>query len=176
VRLIGENGEQLGIVPLAKALQIATEAGLDLVEVSPNSSPSVCRIMNYGKYKYEQTKKERKSRHTQKAGILKEVRIRPRVQIHDLETKIKTARRLLEEGDKVKITVMFRGREMNHPELGVKALQQVAEGLNDIAGIDGAPALEGRFIHLILSPISAARQAKANKVKEGVPSAQTKDA
>jgi translation initiation factor IF-3 len=81
----------------------------------------------------------------------------------------------LEEGDKVKITVMFRGREMNHPELGVKALQQVAEGLKDIAGIDGAPALEGRFIHLILSPISAARQAKANKVKEGVSSAQTKD-
>ena len=95
MRLIGENGEQLGIVPLAKALQIATEAGLDLVEVSPNSSPSVCRILNYGKYKYEQTKKERKSRHTQKAGLLKEVRIRPRVQIHDLETKIKTARRLL---------------------------------------------------------------------------------
>lgn len=173
MRLIGEKGEQLGIVPLAKALQVASETGLDLVEVAPNSVPPVCRILNYGKYKFEQTKKERKSRHTQKAGMVKEVRIRPRVQSHDLMTKIKTARRLLEEGDKVKITVMFRGREISHPELGVKALQQVAEGLKDIAGIDGSPVLEGRFIHLVLSPMSMSKQAKASKIQEGVKSAQT---
>jgi translation initiation factor IF-3 len=177
VRLIGENGEQIGIVPIQKALQAANEAGLDLVEVSPTAVPPVCRIMDYGKYKYDQTKKERKSRHSQKGGLLKEVRIRPRVGIHDLETKIKTARRLLEEGDKVKITVMFRGREISHPELGVKALQQVAEGLKDIAGIDGSPSLDGRFIHVVLTPLSAViRQARAAKVaKEGISSAQTKD-
>jgi len=173
VRLIGENGEQMGIMPAVKALQIATEHGLDLVEVSPNSAPPVCRIMDYGKYKYEQTKKERKSRQGQKTSLLKEIRVRPRVQAHDLETKIKTARRLLVEGDKVKITVIFRGREISHPELGVKALQQVAEGLKDIAGIDGSPVLEGRFIHVVLSPLPANKQAKTAKTKEEVASAQT---
>jgi translation initiation factor IF-3 len=158
---------------LMKALQTANEHNLDLVEVSPTSTPPVARIMDYGKYKYEQTKKDRKSRHGQKAGLLKEVRIRPRVQSHDLDTKIKTARRLLEEGDKVKISVIFRGREISHPELGMKALKTVAEGLKDIAGIDGSPSLEGRFIHLVLSPISQAKQTKAAKVKEEVTSAQT---
>jgi translation initiation factor IF-3 len=172
VRLIGENGEQLGIMPLAKALQTASEHNLDLVEVSNTAVPPVARIMDYGKYRYEQTKKERKSKHGQKAGLLKEVRIRPRVQSHDLETKIKTTRRLLEEGDKVKITVIFRGREISHPELGMKALQKVADGLKDIAGIDGSPSLEGRFIHIVLSPISQAKQAKATKAKEEVTSAQ----
>ncbi len=173
MRLIGENGEQMGIVPIQKALQTAQERGLDLVEVSPTSVPPVARILDYGKYKYEQTKKERKSRAGQKVSLLKEVRIRPRVQSHDLETKIKTARRLLAEGDKVKITVIFRGREISHPELGVKALQQVAEGLKDVAGIDGSPVLEGRFIHVVLSPLPAAKQAKAAKTKEEVTSAQT---
>lgn len=163
----------MGIMPTSKALQIASEHGLDLVEVSPTSNPPVCRILDYGKYKYEQTKKERKSRHGQKISMLKEVRIRPRVQSHDLETKIKTAKRLLEEGDKVKITVIFRGREISHPELGVKALQQVAEGLKDIAGIDGSPVLEGRFIHVVLSPLPAAKQLKPLKAKEEVASAQT---
>jgi translation initiation factor IF-3 len=173
VRLIGENGEQLGIVPLAKALQIASEHNLDLVEVAPTSAPPVCRILDYGKYKYEQTKKERKARQGQKSGLLKEVRVRPRVQTHDLETKIRTARRLLEEGDKVKISVIFRGREISHPELGMKVLQKVADGLKDIAGIDGAPSIDGRFIRLVLSPISLAKQAKITKVKEEAVSAQT---
>lgn len=173
MRLIGEKGEQLGIVPIIKAMQAASDAGLDLVEVSPTAVPPVCRIMDYGKYKYEQTKKEKKSRLGQRAGLLKEVRIRPRVQSHDLETKIKTAKRLLEEGDKVKITVTFRGREISHPELGIKALQQVAEGLKDIAGIDGSPALEGRFIHLVLAPLPGVRQHKAAKTKEEIISAQT---
>ena len=175
VRLIGEKGEQLGVVPIIKAMQTASTQGLDLVEVSPTAVPPVCRIMDYGKYRYEQTKKERKSKHGQKTSLLKEVRIRPRVQIHDLETKIKTARRLLEEGDKVKVTVMFRGREITHPELGIKALQQVADGLKDIAGIDGTPSMEGRLIRLVLTPLPAAKQAKAAKIKEEVASAETKD-
>jgi translation initiation factor IF-3 len=173
VRLIGENGEQMGIMPLMKALQVASEHSLDLVEVAPNSVPPVARILDYGKYKYEQTKKERKSKSGQRGGLLKEVRVRPRVQTHDLETKIKTARRLLEEGDKVKITVIFRGREISHPELGLKALQKVADGLKDVAAIDGAPSLEGRFIHIVLSPVSAAKQTKTAKVKEEATSAQT---
>ncbi len=144
-----------------------------MVEVAPNTNPPVCRILDYGKYKYEQTKKERKSRQSQKNILLKEVRVRPRVQTHDLETKIRTARRLLEEGDKVKITVIFRGREISHPELGLKALQQITDGLKDIAGIEGSPSLEGRYIHLVLSPIPASKQSKATKVKEEVTSAQT---
>lgn len=173
MRLIGEHGEQLGIVPLLKALQVASEAGLDLVEVSPNATPPVCRIMDYGKYKYEQTKKERKSKHSQKVGVVKEVRIKPRVQAHDLETKIKTIKRLLQEGDKVKITVMFRGREISHPELGLKALQQVTEGVKDIAGMEGTPTMEGRFIHLVLTPLPASKQSKIIKQKEETVSAQT---
>lgn len=143
-----------------------------MVEVAPNSSPPVCRMLDYGRYRYEQTKKERKSRQTQKTGIVKEIRVRPRVQKHDLETKIKTARRLLEEGDKVKINVVFRGREITHPELGIRAIQKVAEDLKDVAGIDGTPSLEGRIMHLVLSPLST-KQVKATKPKEEGTGAKT---
>jgi translation initiation factor IF-3 len=169
--LIGEDGQQLGVMPVMKAFQIAQDHGLDLVEVSPTAVPPVCRILDYGKYRFEQTKKERKARHSQRVGLLKEIRIRPRVQDHDLETKIKSARRLLEEGDKVKVFVIFRGREIAHPELGLKALQKVADSLKDIAGMDGTPALEGRVINLVLSPIST-KHIKTPKVKEEVPSAK----
>ena len=159
-------------MPTSRALQMASEHGLDLVEVAPNSSPPVCRMLDYGRYRYEQTKKERKARQTQKAGIVREIRIRPRVQQHDLETKIKTAKRLLEEGDKVKVNVVFRGREITHPELGIRAIQKVAEDLKDVAGIDGTPSLEGRKMHLVLSPLSA-KQAKATKAKEEGTGAKT---
>jgi translation initiation factor IF-3 len=169
--LIGEDGQQLGVMPVMKALQTAQEHGLDLVEVSPTAVPPVCRILDYGKYRFEQTKKERKARQSQKVGLLKEIRIRPRVQDHDLDTKIKSARRLLEEGDKVKVFVIFRGREIAHPELGLKALQKVADSLKDIAGMDGTPNLEGRIINLVLSPIST-KHIKQPKVKEEVPSAK----
>jgi len=155
-----------------KALQTAQEHGLDLVEVSPTANPPVCRILDYGKYRFEQTKKERKAKQSQKVGLLKEIRIRPRVQDHDLETKIKSARRLLEEGDKVKVFVIFRGREIAHPELGLKALQKVADSLKDIAGMDGTPSLEGRIINLVLSPISAKHIKTTPKAKEEVPSAK----
>ena len=124
VRVIGENGEQLGVLPLAKALEIANEHNLDLVEVAASSNPPVCKLLDYGRYRYEQTKKERKARQSQRVGLLKEIRVRPRVQEHDLETKIRVARRLLEEGDKVKVFIIFRGREITHPELGLKALQK----------------------------------------------------
>jgi len=154
-------------MPLEKALQIARENGLDLVEVAPTSVPPVCRLLDYGKYRYEQTKKERKARKGQKVGLLKEIRVRPRVKDHDLETKIKVARKLLEEGDKVKVFVVFRGREITHPELGVKVLQKVTNELKDIAALDGSPSLEpGRIMGLVFSPLSA--KIKETKVKEGV--------
>jgi translation initiation factor IF-3 len=165
VRLIGENSEQLGVMPTVKALQVAAEKNLDLVEVAPTSDPPVCRLLDYGRYRYEQTKKQRKMRLQQRSGLLKEIRVKPRVQVHDLETKIRSARRLLEEGDKVRVFVIFRGREITHPELGLKALQKVAEGLKDIAGIDGSPSMEGRIMSLVLSPVST-KQIKAVKAKE----------
>jgi translation initiation factor IF-3 len=150
------------VMPVKNALEIARERGLDLVEVSGDSNPSVCRILDYGRYRYEQTKKERKARQGQKIGV-KEIRIRPRVQEHDLETKIRLAKRLLEEGDKVKLNVVFRGREITHPELGLKALQKITDGLKDVAGIDGTPSLEGRMMNLVLTPLS---KSKSTKVKE----------
>jgi len=174
VRVIGENGEQLGVLPLAKALEIANEHNLDLVEVAATSSPPVCRLLDYGRYRYEQTKKERKARQSQRVGLLKEIRVRPRVQEHDLETKIRVARRLLEEGDKVKVFIIFRGREITHPELGLRALQKVADGLKDIAVIDGSPNFDGRMMNIVLSPIST-KHTKAPKAKEEDISAKTKD-
>jgi translation initiation factor IF-3 len=164
VRLIGETGEQLGVVPIKKALEVAREHGLDLVEVAATSNPPVCRILDYGRYRYEQTKKERKARQGQRTA-LKEIRIKPRVQEHDLETKIRLAKRMLEEGDKVKVNVVFRGREITHPELGLRALQKMTDNLKDIAGIDGSPSLDGRIMHLVLTPLSA-KQIKTTKVKE----------
>lgn len=154
----------MGVMPTRKALEVAKEHGLDLVEVSATSNPPVCRLLDYGRYRYEQTKKERKARQGQRTG-LKEIRVRPRVQEHDLETKIRLAKRMLEEGDKVKINVVFRGREITHPELGLRALQKITDGLKDIAGIDGSPSLEGRLMHLVLTPLST-KQIKVPTTKE----------
>jgi translation initiation factor IF-3 len=167
VRLIGETGAQLGVFPIDKALQIANERGLDLVEVAPGSVPSVCRVLDYGRYRYEQAKKERKARKGQRGGALKEIRIRPRMKEHDLETKIKIARKLLGEGDKVKFFLIFRGREITHPEIGLKLLRKAADDLKDIAGLDGAPSTEGRFMSLVLSPIST-KQTKKPAIEEKV--------
>lgn len=169
VRLIGETGAQLGIFPLEKALRIASEKNLDLVEVAPTAVPPVCRLLDYGRYRYEQAKKERKARKSQKGGTLKEIRIRPRVKDHDLDTKIKIARKLLEEGDKVKILVLFRGRESAHPEVGIKLLQKVADSLKDIAGLEGEPSTDERSMSLVLSPIPAKQlQLKRTGVEEKV--------
>ena len=167
VRLIGETGAQLGVFPVEKALQIASEQSLDLVEMAPNSVPPVCRLLDYGRYRYEQAKKERKARKSQKGIVLKEIRLRPRVKEHDLDTKIKIARKLLEEGDKVKVFIVFRGREITHPELGVKLLRKVADDLKDIAVLDGMPSSEDRFMSLVLSP-SLTRQTKKPAIEEKV--------
>jgi translation initiation factor IF-3 len=153
VRLIGEDGEQLGVVALSKALQIAYERGLDLVQVASTTTPPVCRILDYGKYKYEQTKKERKAKRGQRVGLLKEVRLRPKIEEHDLQAKIKTTRKLLEEGNKVRLVLRFRGREIIYPELGWKVVRKVAEAAQEMAVVTNS-ASEGNSIVLVLSPAS----------------------
>jgi len=152
VRLIGEDGEQLGVVPLQKALQIAYERGLDLVQVASTMTPPVCRILDYGKYKYEQTKKERKAKRGQRVGLLKEVRLRPKIEEHDLQAKIKTTKKLLEEGNKVRLVLRFRGREVIYPELGWKVLRKVAEASKESAVITSS-VNDARSIAVVLSPV-----------------------
>jgi translation initiation factor IF-3 len=152
VRLIGEGGEQLGVVPLQKALQIAYERGLDLVQVASTVTPPVCRLLDYGKYKYEQTKKERKAKRGQRVGLLKEVRLRPKIEEHDLLAKIKTTKKLLEEGNKVRVVLRFRGREIIYPELGWKVLRKVAEASQEVAVISNSVS-EGNAIALVLAPV-----------------------
>ena len=152
VRLIDEEGQQLGIVPTAQALSIARERGLDLVEVAPNAIPPVCRIMDYGKARYEQSRKERESRKNSKTITIKEVRIEPRIDEHDLETKGRRAKTFLEEGDKVKLTVMFRGRSILHPELGRALLDRLIEQLAPYGVVEATPRLEGRNMTAMMAP------------------------
>ena len=168
MRLISETGEQLGVMPAAKALGIARERGYDLVEVSPQSEPPVCRLLDYGKFKYEQTKKEREARKRQKSVLLREVRVRPKIGEHDLEFKMRIIRKLLKEGDKVKVSVLFRGREITHPELGRELLARVAQELSEAAVVEKAPEMVIRRMIMILAP------AKQPKITRGN-DAQTKD-
>jgi len=144
---------------------MANEKGLDLVEVAPTATPPVCRILDYGKFRYEQTKKEKKVRSGQRSGLLKEIRVRPQVKDHDLDIKINRAKKFIIDGDKVKVLVVFRGRQMVHPELGIRLLQKVANDLKSVAQLDGQPIHEGRIMSLILSPVSA-KQVQAKEVKE----------
>lgn len=152
VRLIGVDGEQVGIVPTSEALQRARELELDLVEVSPNSRPPVCRIMDFGKYKYELSKKDRAAKKKQQSTQLKEMRYRPKIDEHDYSFKTKHVRSFLEAGNKVKAFVMFRGREMAHVEFGRQILSRLSEDIADVATVDVAPSLEGNRMSMILSP------------------------
>jgi translation initiation factor IF-3 len=162
VRLIGEQGEQLGVVPLSQAIQIAREHELDLVEVAPTASPPVCKVLDYGKYKYEQAKKERKAKKGQKVGLLREVRLRPKIEEHDLQGKIKITRKLLGEGSKVKVRVRFRGRERVYPEMGVKVLQKLTESLKDVAIVSNWSGGEVGNMFAVLAPVS---REKSKEVK-----------
>jgi translation initiation factor IF-3 len=148
--LIGAQGEQFGIVPTATAMEKAREAGLDLVEVAPTERPPVCKIMDYGKFKYEQSRKQQKTHHHQQK--LKEVRLRPKTGEHDVETKVNQARKFLEHRDKVLINVMFRGRELQHIEEGKRILQQMLEKLVDVAKVEKAPSMEGKRMIAMLAP------------------------
>lgn len=157
---------------------MANEKGLDLVEVAPTAAPPVCRILDYGKYRYEQEKKEKKVRSGQRSGLLKEIRVRPQVKDHDLDIKINRAKKFVIAGDKVKVLVIFRGRQMVHPELGIRLLKKVADDLKSVAQLDGQPIHEGRIMSLILSPVSAKQvQTKDSKeVKEVKEVKQAKEA
>ena len=151
VQLISETGEKLGIVPLARALELSTEKKLDLVLVSPNSQVPVCKIMNYGKYKFEQAKKEKEAKKKQRTQETKELRITPNIEEHDFGFKAKNARKFLEDGNKVKITVRFRGRELNNTKLGEQVLNQFIENLEDISIVERKPKLEGKNMFIILA-------------------------
>ena len=142
----------MGVVSFADAMGRAREAGLDLVEVDGNGNPPVCRILDYGKWKYEQTKKQRDARKHQRGTMIHEVRMRPRTGQHDIELKVRIAERLLAEGDKVKLSVMFRGREMSHPEVGQEVLGRALDQIGESATIEKPPGMEGRFLSVILTP------------------------
>ncbi len=150
----------MGVMPVQKALQIAYERGLDLVQVASTTTPPVCRLLDYGRYKYEQTKKERKAKRGQRVGLLKEVRLRPKIEEHDLQAKIRTTKKLLEEGNKVRLVLRFRGREVVYPELGWNVLRKVAEASKEIAVVSSS-ANEARSIALVLSPVSLKKSKEA---------------
>jgi translation initiation factor IF-3 len=152
VRVIDSEGNQLGIVPTQKALETAQEFGLDLVEVSPNADPPVCKIMDYGRYKYEQTKKKQEAKKKQAAFQLKEIKVRPKTGDHDLQTKMGHIRKFLAKKDKVKVTVIFRGREITLSDRGRELLNQMATELEDIAVIEQYPKFEGRTMMMVLAP------------------------
>ena len=152
VRVITADGEQLGIMSGRAAQQLAVERHLDLVEIAPTAKPPVCKIMDYGKFRYEQQKREKEARKKQKTFDIKEVKLRPGIEDHDFNVKYQNAVRFLEDGDKVKVTIMFRGRELSHPELGEVLLNKMAEQLKEIAVVERVPKLEGKNMIMIVAP------------------------
>lgn len=152
VRLVGPNGEQVGIVRIEDALRLAVEADLDLVEVAPMAKPPVCKLMDFGKFKYEAAMKERESRKNQTHTIIKEMKLRPKIDQHDYETKKGHVERFLKAGDKVKITVMFRGREQSRPELGLRLLARLAEDVEELGYVEANPKQDGRNMLMVLAP------------------------
>ncbi|HEY3241241.1 MAG TPA: translation initiation factor IF-3 [Acidimicrobiia bacterium] len=152
VRLVGPNGDQIGVKPLPEALHIAREHDLDLVEVAPNANPPVCKIMDFGKFKYEQDVRRKESRRKATNVVIKEMKFRPKIDEHDYTTKTKHVERFLNEGSKVKITIMFRGREMAHPELGKRILDRIAEQVRDLATVESSPRVDGRNMVMVLAP------------------------
>ena len=152
IRLIGADGENVGVVTPSRAMDLAAEAGLDLVEISPNATPPVCKIMDFGKFKYEQQKRESEARKKQKTIEVKEVKFRPNTDTHDYDVKMRNVFRFLENGDKVKVTLRFRGREMAHQNLGRELLERVAEDVNEIGKIENMPKMEGRQMVMMIGP------------------------
>jgi translation initiation factor IF-3 len=152
VRVVDENGEQLGVLPTYEALRLAHERNLDLVEVAPNAIPPVCRLLDFGKFQYEHQKKEREARKAQKIIEIKELRLKPRTGVHDIDTKVRQALSFLDEGSKVKVSVRFRGREITHPEIARDQLSRFAEKVGDAAVIETQPAMEGQNLFMLLSP------------------------
>jgi translation initiation factor IF-3 len=161
VRLVGPNGETVGIVRIEDALRLAQESDLDLVEVAPTARPPVCKLMDYGKFKYENAQKAREARRNQTNVVIKEMKLRPKIDQHDYETKKGHVVRFLKQGDKVKITIMFRGREQHRPELGFRLLQRLAEDVTDLGFVESAPKQDGRNMIMVLGPHKKKAEAKA---------------
>lgn len=151
--MVDEEGTQLGIITLTAALEIADERGLDLVEVSPNAAPPVCRIMDYGKYKYQTSKRAAEARKKTARVEIKEVKMRPKTETHDYNFKLKNARRFLGEGNKLKVTIMFRGREVTHPDYGRRLLVRLAEDVKDLGQVEMMPRMAGRFMTMVIGPL-----------------------
>ena len=170
IRLIGALGEQVGVVAIDKALKMADEAGLDLVEIAPEAVPPVCKIMDFGKYKYEIAQKAREARQNQTHIVVKEMRLRPNIEPHDYETKRNHIERFLLGGDKVKVTIQFRGREQSRPELGYRLLQKLAEELAEVSLVEFAPKQEGRNMTMVLGP--AKKPGSAKKAAPKAPAVQ----
>lgn len=152
IRLIDHNGNMVGVVPVAEGLRLAEQVGLDLVEISPGAEPPVCKVLDYGKYKYEVQKREHEARKKQKVIQIKEIKLRPTIDKHDLDIKMKHTREFLEEGDKVRISLRFRGREMDHTNLGFQVIERVQEALKDCAKIEQFPKMEGKQIVMTVGP------------------------
>jgi translation initiation factor IF-3 len=175
VLLIGGDGEQLGVRPLPEAISIARAAELDLVEVAPNANPPVCRLMDFKRYEYEQQQRRKESRRKATQVVIKEMKFRPKIDVHDYTTKMRHVERFLAEGNKVKLTIMFRGREMAHPELGLRILERIADEVNEIAMVESAPRQDGRNMTMVLHPLkreprrAAAKAAKAAAPKPPAP-------
>lgn len=166
-RLIGVDGSQLGFFAIKDAQRVADDQGLDLVEIAPNANPPVCRVMNYGKYKYEQAIKAKAARKNQVKIDIKEMKFRPKIDVGDYETKKKHIMRFLSQGSKVKVTIMFRGREMAHPELGLNMLEKLADDLKDVCTVESAPKLEGRNMNMLVAPLrDNAKAGKAAKTAD----------
>nr|WP_210204153.1 translation initiation factor IF-3 [Allosediminivita pacifica] len=152
IRLIGAEGENVGVVSPAKAMELAEQVGLDLVEISPNATPPVCKIMDFGKFKYEQQKRESEARKKQKTIEVKEVKFRPNTDTHDYDVKMRNVFKFLENGDKVKVTLRFRGREMAHQDLGRSLLQRISEDVKEIGKVENMPKMEGRQMVMMIGP------------------------
>jgi translation initiation factor IF-3 len=165
VRLVGPDGEQLGVFPVEQALARAQELGMDLVEISPMAKPPVCKIMDYGRFKYTEKKKQNEAKKKQVVVQLKEVKFRPRTEEHDYDVKVKKIREFVAEANKARVTVMFRGREITHRELGQKVLQRIIEDVKDVAVIESAPRMEGRQMFMILSPNPKMLQRQRDQAK-----------
>ncbi|MBB6473439.1 translation initiation factor IF-3 [Sphaerisporangium rubeum] len=163
VRLVGPNGEQVGIVSIGDALKLAQEADLDLVEVAATARPPVCKLMDYGKFKYESAMKAREARRNQAHTIIKEIKLRPKIDPHDYETKKGHVVRFLKAGDKVKVTIMFRGREQSRPELGFRLLQRLAEDVTELGFVESQPKQDGRNMIMVIGPHKKKAEAKAER-------------
>jgi translation initiation factor IF-3 len=175
VRVVDDNGEQLGVLPTSEALAMAEERGLDLVEVSPKARPPVCKIMDYGKYMYQLRKRAKEAKKRQHVTVVKEIKMRPKIEPHDYDFKVRHAREFLAAGDKVKCTVIFRGRELAHKELGRRLMERAIEDLSDVANVEVAIRPEGRSMMMVLAPKPVPKKEKQKKDQETTANAKDQD-